>query len=205
MEKNKPIKVTLGTTICIFIIIILIILLGTVYYFGFVEDSKKIKNIESEKEILSVKNNQLVEKLNELQEENNVNYTIEEKTDPNFGIKKSIENYILTQFGPKNNMSNVNVIAYEELTIEDYFSKTPGQPLSKEEIEQYKKENPNLLYGYCVYYIELNDITNISMEGSKPELQKTVGNTIITEAAFTYDKTEDKINFAVSYGFSNVN
>ena len=38
MEEKKEIKVSLGTTICIIIITILVILLGIVYYIGFVKD-----------------------------------------------------------------------------------------------------------------------------------------------------------------------
>ena len=40
MEDKKVVKVSAGTAVCIFIIILLVIALGVMYYFGFVNNKK---------------------------------------------------------------------------------------------------------------------------------------------------------------------
>ena len=44
MDEKKSIKVSLGTVISIFIIILLILALGVVYYLGFVKNKQEIKD-----------------------------------------------------------------------------------------------------------------------------------------------------------------
>lgn len=47
MAEKESIKVSLGTTICIFIIILLIVALGVVYYLGFIKNNEKINELEN--------------------------------------------------------------------------------------------------------------------------------------------------------------
>ena len=66
MDEKKTIKVSLGTTVCIFIIILLIVVLGVVYYLGFVKDNAKEQNIQSNiteqnSSIINTENNNEIE------------------------------------------------------------------------------------------------------------------------------------------------
>ena len=66
MSDKKPVKVSLGTVISICIIFVLIIALGIMYYFGFI-NNKKITELEAQKSSLESK----IEKLNkETKQEN---------------------------------------------------------------------------------------------------------------------------------------
>lgn len=47
-EKNE-VKVRLSTVVCVFIILVLVVALGAVYYFGFVQKDKQLEKIETEK------------------------------------------------------------------------------------------------------------------------------------------------------------
>ncbi len=47
-EKNE-LKVRFSTVVCIFIILVLVVALGAVYYFGFVQKDKQLEKIETEK------------------------------------------------------------------------------------------------------------------------------------------------------------
>ncbi len=49
MAEKESIKISLGTTVCIFIIILLVIGCGTLYYFGFVQKDKQLEKIGAEK------------------------------------------------------------------------------------------------------------------------------------------------------------
>lgn len=62
MEDKKTVKVSLGTAICIFIIILLIISLGIVYYLGFIKDNEKISPLKYPTESKSQKPSNTQEK-----------------------------------------------------------------------------------------------------------------------------------------------
>lgn len=57
MVERKSIKVSLGTVISIFIIILLILALGVVYYLGFVKNKQEIKALKDEVNALKIKDN----------------------------------------------------------------------------------------------------------------------------------------------------
>ena len=61
MEGKEAIKVRLGTVICLFIIFMLIIALGVVYYLGFVKNNQEILELKNEINSLKVVNNTVVE------------------------------------------------------------------------------------------------------------------------------------------------
>ncbi len=48
MAEKESIKVSLGTTVCIFMIILLIVALGVVYYLGFVKNNERISELEAQ-------------------------------------------------------------------------------------------------------------------------------------------------------------
>lgn len=52
MKENKEIKISLGTLVCVFIIIVLIISLGLVYYLGFIKNEKPSSIPENNNEII---------------------------------------------------------------------------------------------------------------------------------------------------------
>lgn len=90
MEK-KEIKISLGTVICICIIVILLAVIGIMYL--------KMKNIDS-------KNTAIKQEETKQQESMNNNDT---KINEASTIKNKIKEYILTEFGPKGNMEDVTI------------------------------------------------------------------------------------------------
>lgn len=194
MKEKESIKVSLGTAICVFIIFFLVIGMVAMYYFGFVKNNEKINNMEAQTVALQ-------ERVNSLQETKSTTELQNQKADDE--IKGLIKNYILTDFGPQNNMKNVTVDSYKEITAEEYFSKTPGGPWTEQEKTEFLKKNPDLMYGYCTFTIELIDANKLTMEGSSATYQEIVGNNFKSEAIFTLNKTTKEINFATSYGFGN--
>ena len=52
MEEKKCIKMSIGTAICLFIIVILLIALGFTYYLGFVKNNEKNLGLENQKTFL---------------------------------------------------------------------------------------------------------------------------------------------------------
>ncbi len=57
MEEKKSFKVSLGTVVCMFMILILIMALVVVYYLGFVKNNQKISDLKNEINSLNSKNN----------------------------------------------------------------------------------------------------------------------------------------------------
>lgn len=125
MESKKEIKISLGTVICIGIIIFLIIALGLVYYFGIVKNNnnKKIELEQVEKELVSLKI-----KLSELKKEN------EQLQNQ---IKKEDENKIENEYEDKNEyISNA----------EYYFN---GQIIYiDDETKKFSSENPKMSFEF---------------------------------------------------------
>lgn len=81
MEEKKSIKVSLGTAICIFIIVLLVIALGLVYYLGFIRNNKRINVIESEKNNLNQQLNIIYEKNNKENDQSIINSSPDKETD----------------------------------------------------------------------------------------------------------------------------
>ena len=70
MDEKKSFKVGLGTTVCVFIIILLIVALGVVYYLGFIESKNDLYNLKAEKITLETKISELENKISLLQTNN---------------------------------------------------------------------------------------------------------------------------------------
>lgn len=71
MDEKKSIKVSLGTIVCIFIVVVLIIALGVVYYMGFVKNNEKISQLEEQNVALQKEINILQEAKNTAQIQKN--------------------------------------------------------------------------------------------------------------------------------------
>lgn len=92
MEK-KEIKISLGTVICIFIIVVLLAVIGIMYL--------KMKNMDSEDTLIKQEEIKAQEK--EVMNDNDT------KINETSTIKDKIKEYILTEFGPKGNMEDVTI------------------------------------------------------------------------------------------------
>ena len=199
MEK-KEIKISLGTVICICIIVILLAVIGIMYF--------KMKNIDSKNTAIKQEETKQQESMNDndikINETSTIKDKIEEedtltkqeeikeqekeiindndtKINETSTIKDKIKEYILTEFGPKGNM--------EDVTINEVNTKN--------------EDNSNLIYGSCIYSITLKDPNKLTMEGSKSSVDKLEGNVYTLDADFTYDKKTNKVKFDTSYGFGN--
>jgi hypothetical protein len=98
MEEKNTIKVSLGTTICIVIIVLLIVILGIVYYLGFIKDNEENLKLSDEK--LDLQN-----QISSFQEDTNI-----------------IENEVKTD---DNNINNTNAMTKEEAVkiAQDIYNK----------------------------------------------------------------------------------
>lgn len=81
MEEKKSIKVSLGTAICIFIIVLLFIALGLAYYLGFIRNNERINELESEKNNLNQQLNIIYEKNNKENNQSIINSAPNKETD----------------------------------------------------------------------------------------------------------------------------
>ena len=116
MEDKKAVKISLGTAICIFIIIVLIVALGVVYYLGFVKNKLKISELKNE--------------INGLKTDNDIAQNIEEKTNK--------ESEIIEKENITVNNSNNNT-AQEKNNLDTYLG------MWYESENQYTNPNPNNL------------------------------------------------------------
>lgn len=82
MEEKKAVKVSLGTVVCIFVIALLIVALGIVYYLGFVKNNQQIIALKDEVNVLKSKNNVSQSEEVEIKtNDNNVTASRNEKTE----------------------------------------------------------------------------------------------------------------------------
>ena len=80
MEDKKTMKVSLGTVICIFIIILLVIALGIMYYVGFVKNNIKDQNVQP---------SSYEQSFSKVDTNNNANNTITKVVYKEFAVAKS--------------------------------------------------------------------------------------------------------------------
>ena len=90
MEDKKTVKVSLGTVVCIFIIVLLIITLGVVYYMGFVKNNEKVSELEEQTVALQ-------KEINTLNEEKNTAQKQEKETETNTAAEDNSEDSLLTK------------------------------------------------------------------------------------------------------------
>lgn len=114
MEEKKEIKVSLGTVICIVIIVILLCALAFVYYLGFVkEDNKEIaKPQDNEIVFQEEKTNTVIQENVEIVEENKEDYEI---------ITKELEGidvlFVTDAIENSNNTYTLKGVIYTQYTI----------------------------------------------------------------------------------------
>lgn len=106
MEEKKSIKVSLGTTICIIIIVLLFSALGVVYYLGFIKNNQTINDLESEKVALENEKIELEKQVNILQDINN-KIKLELNDNENTTEEQTIE--------IKEDSSNISILSKSEI------------------------------------------------------------------------------------------
>lgn len=173
MEEKKQIKVSLGTTICIFIIILLLIVLVGMYLY-FDKDSKNNANnivkVNSEVEMQEKEENELY-KVSDFELINNSLINTE---------YNNLKSFITSE-------NEIEEVIVNEITIytEEYLKAT-GNSLSVD-----SKENE--ISGSCVFTIRFKDIEGLALEGSKGNPHGKVGNCLVDQKEFVFDKTTNKI------------
>ncbi|MBR6034329.1 MAG: hypothetical protein IKP28_06385 [Clostridia bacterium] len=131
MAEKESIKVGLGTTVCIFIIILLIVGLGITYYLGFVKNNERISELEAQ--IVALENDKA-----KLEQENQTNNLQTKDTSDD---KTSL---------PISDSTNKEITEKE---VMDWYSnlgkKLFGEFLSKQkELSSYKINSCNMIYYY---------------------------------------------------------
>lgn len=106
MEEKKSIKVSLGTTICIIIIVLLFSALGVVYYLGFIKNNQTINDLELEKVALENEKIELEKQVNTLQDINN-KIKLELNDNENTTEEQTIE--------IKEDSSNISILSKSEI------------------------------------------------------------------------------------------
>ena len=69
MAEKESIKISLGTTVCIFIIILLIVGLGVVYYLGFIKNNERISELEVRTAALENENDKIEQENKDLKDD----------------------------------------------------------------------------------------------------------------------------------------
>lgn len=126
MGEKKTIEISLGTVICIFIIIILLVALGVTYYLGFVKDDNKVRN--PEKDVVNTvgnnETNNVEETVNTIEENANV-----EKT-PKLQLGKKYQYELPAKYGENGEIIEVgegsSIIFKEDNTVEASTVAIPG-------------------------------------------------------------------------------
>ena len=140
MEKNS-VKISLGTVICICIILILLTALGLVYYFGFVKTDNETPTIEANvQDFSSSKNNQ------------NISSTQSEETDvtPNVNVVKTIPTTDLVTLYYEATDAGANIFyAYLNNGVLNYFIDS-----------KVSNETSDSAFGFVSSYITSSSNTN---------------------------------------------
>lgn len=143
MDEKKSIKVSLGTTICIFIIILLIVALGVVYYLGYVKNKQEISDLKNEIYVLKTKDSVVKDETeeSETKEKNLANeiYGFACKTE---GLNEDYKNTLVAI--NKNDNSEIPLINFDSGAYDYYDNKIYFYEDNAEELE----------YGF--YMIDLN-------------------------------------------------
>lgn len=172
MEERKSFKISLGTVICLFVIILLIIALVYMYLQynkrDIIKDGEEIKVSEiEEKEIYIPSDFELI--YNAL-------------TDVEYN---NIQDFITSE----NTVKKIDVIG---ITIynEEYLNVT--------ETKLTKEYSENEILGSCVFSIEFEDIEGLELAGSKGNTHGIVGNCLIDEKEFIFNKNTNTIELCTS-------
>lgn len=204
MDEKKSIKVSLGTVVYIFIVVVLIIALGVVYYMGFVKNNEKISQLEEQNVALQKEINILQEAKNTAQIQKNekqmeTNTVTENNSEDSLLSKSEIQSIL----GPNEATFCIENI---EKSGNDYIisaTMLENQPrtLSKAEYEDlingreitFRNQNWKMSSSddYFIFIKSGEDILAVSKD------EKTFGN-IAGVVALLRDYSNQKIKFKVS-------
>ena len=107
MGENKEIKVRLSTVVCVFIILVLVVALGAVYYLGFVKNDNA-NNMIVNGEVVEKNNISLNEQLPEIN--NNIEENVEDRNE-----ELAVKNNIASNEQVTEENSNENQYTYEKI------------------------------------------------------------------------------------------
>lgn len=175
MEEKKSIKVSLGTVVCLFIIVLLIIGLVGMYLYYNKNNSNIIDGKDSE-----VKINEIGEK--EIYKTSDFESIYKSLVDSEYNNLKS---FITSD-------NKIKEIRVSGITIytEDYLNAT-GIKLTENNTE-------NKVMGSCVFTVEFEDIEGLALAGSKGNIHAIVGNCLTDEKDFIFDTNTNKIELCTS-------
>lgn len=140
MDEKKSIKVTLGTTICIIIIVLLIIALGIVYYLGFVKNNTEITQLAEENQTLQKQVTSLEENKNLAEKEVTASSTMSNEEASKIVQDTYSKAYSIIQEGTGLTGTNtVNITAGQEGTVGGVINVT-AHKLDFSKIEPYFTE-----------------------------------------------------------------
>ena len=174
MEKNSA-KISLGTAVCLFIIILLIAALVGMYLYYNKNDVNPIIKADSNSEKVAIEENE-VYKFSDF----DLIYKSLVNTEYN-----NIKSFITSD----NKIKNIDV---SEITIytEDYLNAT-GSKLTE-------KPDETAIMGSCVFTIEFEDINGLVLAGSKGEIHAIQGNCLTDEKDFIFNKNTKKIELCTA-------
>lgn len=174
MEKNSA-KISLGTAVCLFVIILLVAsLIGMYLYYNKNEVNPIIKT-DSNSEKVAIEENELYK-----YSDFDLIYKSLINTEYN-----NLKSFITSD----NKIKNIDV---SEITIytEDYLNAT-GSKLSEGPDE-------NTIMGACVYTVEFENIEGLALAGSPGGIHKISGNCLTDEKYFIFDKDTKKVELCTS-------
>ena len=175
MEEKNKIKVSFGTVICLFVIILLVISLVCMYLYYNKNNVNTIIKVDSNDEKVAISEKELYEFSDfELIYKSLIN------TEYN-----NLKSFITSD----NKIKSIDVSAITIYT-EDYLNAT--------EIKLNEKVDENTIMGSCVFSIEFENIDGLVLAGSKGSIHAVIGNCLIDEKAFIFDKTTSKIELCTS-------
>ena len=185
MDKNSA-KISLGTAVCMVIILILIVVLAVVYYLGFVREHEKTKpNLNAENNNIEVENK--VQENDSLVESNENEFII--VYDALYKSLTEIKNNPKELFISNNKVEEVAILGIE---INNYKYLYGEKWVSSEYPDIYNDDN--LVIGTCKYGLKLDTLEGLSVAGSGDS--KHIGDWFIDNKIFIYNKTTQTIELA---------
>lgn len=172
--KNK-IKLSLGTVICLFIIVLLIIGLVCMYLYYNKNNTNIIVGKDSK-----VKINEIGEK--EVYKTSDFESIYKALVDSEYINLKSF-------IASENKIKEINVSGITIYT-ENYLKATG--------IKLLENSGENKIMGSCVFSVELEDIEGLTLAGNKGNIHAIVGNCLTDEKEFVFDRSTNKIELCTS-------
>ena len=117
MEEKKSVKISLGTIVCIFIIILLIVALVGIYYLGFVKNNQEIIALKEEVNVLKSKNNVSQSEKAEVKtnsENNNIASTTNNSTKKEFKLENFKPGIYVYSFTSENGVDSSMALRFDD-------------------------------------------------------------------------------------------